>query len=166
VKRRPSTFAPPAQRSFTTARSLSEMCIPARRSRPMGNGSEGWLSTGATTAGSTMSESAKLPVKHMPMAPTPLPPSSLCTCRQSARSQSVTGLDWFEASTANSREMHVRAMTPSAWGRLSGLPGVPKSWGMNTVYPSATRRSANWMTCGVMPGISLMTTMPGPLPRR
>ena len=66
------------------------------------------------TDGSSIMPSAKLPVMHIPIAPTPLPPSSAWTCRQSARSQSTTGLDSFAASTANSREMHARVSWETA----------------------------------------------------
>ncbi len=38
------------------------------------NGNDGCDSTGARIAGSSIIDSAKLPVKHMPIAPTPLPP--------------------------------------------------------------------------------------------
>ena len=60
---------------------------------PIGSGSEGCDSTGATTAGSVIIARAKLPVKHMPTAPTPRPPHSACACRASARSQSTIGLE-------------------------------------------------------------------------
>ena len=56
---------------------------------PIGNGSEGCDSTGATTAGSVIMASAKPPVKHMPTAPTPKPPQSAWALRARARSQST-----------------------------------------------------------------------------
>jgi hypothetical protein len=40
------------------------------------SGSDGCDSTGASIDGSSIIDSAKLPVKHMPMAPTPGPPHS------------------------------------------------------------------------------------------
>ena len=42
-----------------------------RRDAETGNGSDGWLSTGASIVSSTIIPSAKPPVKHMPTAPTP-----------------------------------------------------------------------------------------------
>ena len=38
-----------------------------------GNGTDGWLSTGASTLSSTAAANAKPPVKHMPITPTPGP---------------------------------------------------------------------------------------------
>jgi hypothetical protein len=96
-------------RSFTRASSSGAMCIPPRRP----SGSDGCESTGARTAGSSMSESAKFPVKHMPIAPTPRPPHSRWACAASARSQSVTGLDWSAAKARNSRLMQARTMLPT-----------------------------------------------------
>ena len=74
------------------------------------SGSDGWQRTGARTAGSSINESAKLPVKHMPIAPTPRPPQSGCACAASRRSQSVMGLDAFAANARNSRLMQPRTM--------------------------------------------------------
>ena len=54
-------------------------------------GSDGWLSTGATSLSSTIIASAKPPVKHIPTAPTPGPPHCSCTSRASARSQTMAG---------------------------------------------------------------------------
>ena len=45
------------------------------------------LITGATTLGSVIIARAKPPVKHMPSAPTPLPPHSPCALRARARNQ-------------------------------------------------------------------------------
>jgi len=45
-------------------------------------------------------------------------------------------------------------------------PGSPNSDGIATVNPASTSRRANAATFGVMPGISLMTTTPGPAPAR
>ena len=42
------------------------------------NGIDGWLSTGAITASSTINARAKFPVRHMPSAPTPGPPHAAC----------------------------------------------------------------------------------------
>ena len=70
-------------------------------------GREGWESTGATTAGSVIIARAKLPVKHMPTAPTPLPPHSAWAWAARARSQSTIGLDRSLAQTWNSRLMQM-----------------------------------------------------------
>ena len=51
------------------ASSSGAMCMPPRCTI----GSDGCDSTGASIAGSSIIDSAKLPVKHMPIAPTPLP---------------------------------------------------------------------------------------------
>ena len=70
-------------------------------------GWDGWDSTGATTAGSLIMAKAKPPVKHMPTAPTPLPPQSAWAWRASARSQSTIGPDPVPAQTWNSRRMQM-----------------------------------------------------------
>ncbi len=77
----------------------------------MGNGSDGWLSTGATTASSTIMARANPPVRHMPTAPTPGPPQRSCSWRASARSQTVTGDVRPVAQVENSRETQAQAMT-------------------------------------------------------
>ncbi len=74
------------------------------------NGSDGCDNTGASTAGSSIIDNAKLPVKHMPIAPTPLPPHSACACFASARSQTVIGLELSAANARNSRLMQARAI--------------------------------------------------------
>ena len=81
---------------------------------PTGNGIDGWLSTGATMMSSTIIASAKPPLKHMPTAPTPGPPTSWCRLRASARSQPMIGDVWFSAQWVNSREMHTLAID---WAR-------------------------------------------------
>jgi hypothetical protein len=60
-------------------------------------------STGATTDGSVIIARAKPPVKHMPTAPTPLPPHSAWAWRARARSQSTIGLERPSFQTLNSR---------------------------------------------------------------
>ncbi len=45
-------------------------------------------------------------------------------------------------------------------------PGSPKRCGSTAVQPAAATRRANVATCGVMPGISLITITAGPLPTR
>jgi len=46
--------------------------------------------------------SAKPPLKHMPVAPTPRPPHSECAFRASARSHSMIGLNLPENQKLNS----------------------------------------------------------------
>ena len=58
---------------------------------------DGWASTGAATGAPAIIASAIPPVKHMPTAPTPGPPSSACSVRARARSQSAIGAVWLEA---------------------------------------------------------------------
>jgi hypothetical protein len=77
----------------------------ARLLDPTATGREGCDRTGATTAGSVIIASAKPPVKHMPTAPTPLPPQSACALRASARSQLTIGLDFPCDQALNSRRM-------------------------------------------------------------
>ncbi len=79
-----------------------------------GNGSDGWLSTGASTMSSTIIASAKPPVKHMPMTPMPGPPQRSCSARASWRSHDVTGLVFFRANQENSRETQAGAMERTA----------------------------------------------------
>ena len=66
------------------------------------SGSDGWDSTGASIDGSSIIVSAKFPVKHIPIAPTPGPPHSSWANRASDRSHCVTGLDSFAAKARNS----------------------------------------------------------------
>ena len=97
-------------RAFTAASSSGAMCMP-----PDWNiGNDGWESTGASIAGSSIIESAKLPVKHMPIAPTPLPPESGSACAARARSQRVTGLDWFAANESSPVTQWLRALAAHA----------------------------------------------------
>ena len=133
---------------------------------PMGNGRDGWATTGATTASSTIIAKAKPPVKHMPRAPTPGPPSSPCSSRASARSQVATGEVRPTASLLNSRFTHTRGRVVAMAPKLIGAPAVPNRLGMTTVNSASTTSSAKVMTSGVMPGSSWMTMTPGPVPRR
>src|SRR3954454_7410162 len=48
----------------------------------------------------------------------------------------------------------------------SALTTFPNRWGITTVQPSATTSSENAITSSVMPGISEITTTPGPDPLR
>ena len=99
---------------------------------PTGAGSPGWLSTGASTAGSTAIASANPPVRHMPTAPTPGPPHSTCASQaDSARNHETTGLV-RSASTTNSREMQIRAIDRTVAPVVAAAPGRPKSDGRYT----------------------------------
>ena len=66
------------------------------------SGSDGCDTTGASIEGSSIIVSAKLPVKHIPIAPTPGPPHASCASFASARSHRVTGLDPAPAKARNS----------------------------------------------------------------
>ncbi len=130
------------------------------------NGSDGCDSTGATTCSSTIIASAKPPLKHMPSAPTPGPPSSACRSAARARSQPMTGEVRPVRQVSNSRETHTLSTLPSSALPLGGSPGVPVSDGSTTVNPASTTSWANASTDGVMAGISWTTTTPGPVPCR
>ena len=160
------TGQPALTRSFTDARSAGERLRSRERAGVTTNGTDGWLSTGAATWPSTIIARAKPPVKHMPRAPTPGPPSSSCSEAARARVQVAMGDVLLVARAVNSLEMQTWAsdftMAPVDISR----PGVPKSDGMTTVKPASTTSSAKACTFGVMPGISWMTTTPGPVPRR
>jgi len=81
-----------------------------RRDGDTGNGSDGWLSTGANIVSSTIMPSAKPPVRHIPTAPTPGPPLSRWALAARARSQATTGLVRPVAKMVNSRDTHARPM--------------------------------------------------------
>ena len=85
------------------------MPTAARRDRVIGNGSDGWLSTGASMVSSTIIPSAKPPVKHMPTAPTPGPPHSAWASAARRRNQPITGLVRSSAKAVNSRATHASA---------------------------------------------------------
>ena len=70
------------------------------------------------------------------------------------------------AIVVNSRLTHTFGSTFAIAPTLIGAPGVPNRCGSTTVYPAATSSSANPITCGVRPGISWITTTPGPVPLR
>ena len=115
VKRSPSRHSPSLRmRCWIVAASGSDMPRSRLRAEPSGSGSEGWLATGARTAGSTAAASAKPPVKHMPITPTPGPPACACSERASARTYSATGRSARRANAWNSRVMHDRAKVGSA----------------------------------------------------
>jgi hypothetical protein len=54
----------------------------------------------------------------------------------------------------------------STYGIEGSRPASPKTSGIATVKPASTTRCAKAATLGVMPGISLITTTPGPDPAR
>src|SRR6266581_5397469 len=79
AKRNPSTVRPSsARRRRAFASASGEACTAAalRLVSGSGSGSEGCDSTGAIRQRSSIMVRAKFPVRHMPTAPTPLPPIS------------------------------------------------------------------------------------------
>ena len=132
----------------------------------MGKGNEGWATTGAATDSSTIIASANPPVKHMPSAPTPAPPSSSWSERANERSQSATGEVAPTLSLLNSLLTHTRLVTERIVPTDIAAPGGPNRCGMTTVNPRSTTSSANVITLGVIPGISWITMTPGPDPLR
>ena len=127
---------PPA--ALTTSRSAGERLRSAARALPTGNGAEGWHSTGAATESSTIIASAKPPVKHMPSAPTPGPPSSSCSSRARLRSQPAIGAVSPVASLVNSRLTQTwRSDARDRERGSSPRSGVPKRCGITTVKPAA-----------------------------
>ena len=81
-----------------------------RAAPPTAKGIDGCDSTGATTTSSTIIASANPPLKHMPTAPTPGPPTSRCNDRARARSQPMIGEVCWRAQWVNSFEMHTLAI--------------------------------------------------------
>ena len=75
---------------------------------------------------------AKLPVMHMPIAPTPGPPHSRWAWAARARSQLVAGLLLF-ASTENSRETQTLATDFAMARPPTAPPGFPNIEGRYTV---------------------------------
>ena len=108
--------------------------------------------------------SAKLPVKHMPIAPTPAPPHSPCASLASERSHWVTGLDSLAANARNSALMHARCRTAPPSSTCGTAPSRPNSDGMYTLNPASRTQRLKRATCGLMPGISVITITAGPLP--
>jgi hypothetical protein len=115
LNRSPSRHRPSVRtRSATTARSRSDIPRSRLRAFPIGNGTDGWLATGARTTGSTAAASAKPPLKHIPITPTPGPPARSCRDRASARTYSAIGRSARRANAANSRVMQAFAMVARA----------------------------------------------------
>ena len=88
---------------------------------------------GPSTGASTIIARAKPPVKHMPSAPTPGPPSSSCSSLASERSQPATGEVTPVRSLVNSRLTHTWR---SALAMVSGVmpaPSRPNRLGITTV---------------------------------
>src|SRR4051794_18624544 len=102
----------------------------------------------------------------MPSAPTPGPPSSECSDAASARVQEAIGDVRPDAIVTNSLETQTLTSDFTISPVDIALPGVPNSDGITTGKPASTTSSANACTDGVMPGISWMTTTPGPVPLR
>ena len=102
----------------------------------------------------------------MPNAPTPGPPSSSCSSRASDRSQPATGVVSLSASLVNSLFTHSLGNILATCLTVAGPSTSPNRCGITTVNPAATTSSANAITSGVMPGISWITTTPGPVPFR
>jgi hypothetical protein len=164
VNRSPSTHRPSLVRAATASSSAAETHGSFRRLREIGIGVEGWLITGAITDGSTAVASAKPPVKHMPMTPTPRPGVRPARSAANALRKSAIGRCALVANARNSLAMHTRAKVLATYPPLIGLPGVPNGDGTTTVKPWETRWSARPSTSGVMPGISGTSTTPGPAP--
>jgi hypothetical protein len=102
-------------------------------------GNDGWDSTGATTLDSVIMASAKPPVKHIPIAPTPRPPHSACAFRASARSHSTIGLDLPVNQTLNSWWMQMADSIDRR--RKAGLI-EPHEFRLLALYPPGRRH--NW----------------------
>jgi hypothetical protein len=115
---------------------------------------------------STIIASANPPVKHMPRAPTPGPPSSSCSVRDKLRNHPAIGDVSPAASFVNSRLTHTFGNVDSIDRGPTGASGVPNRCGRTTVNPAATTSSANPITLGVRPGTSWITITPGPDPLR
>ncbi len=86
LKRSPSAHRPSSAARFSMTfispsdRPGSRFCLAVK---PIGT--DGWLSTGASTLSSTAAASAKPPEKHCPITPTPLLPVFSLRSRASAR---------------------------------------------------------------------------------
>ncbi len=119
-------------RSSSSRRRRTAASSSGAISRPAGSssGSVGWDSTGASIAGSSIIVSAKFPVKHIPIAPTPGPPHSSWASRASARSHWVTGLDLFAPKARNSALMQARRKTSVPSSTAGTAPSRPNSDGM------------------------------------
>ena len=105
------------------ARSSGDRPRSAPRALPTANGSDGWLSTGATMRSSTIIASAKPPVKHIRRRRRPARRTSSCTWRARARSQPITGDVRPGAHVVNSRETHTAAHRP---GDVDGRAAVAR----------------------------------------
>ena len=70
----------------------------------------------------------------------------------------------LSAQLENSRETQPWVIDFNTYGIDGSRPVSPNMSGIATVNPASTSRWANAATFGVMPGISLITTTPGPGP--
>ncbi|CAB4368522.1 unannotated protein [freshwater metagenome] len=115
---------------------------------------------------STIIPSANPPEKHIPIAPTPLPPISLCREPARARSQEIIGDVFCNANVVNSFATQIFNIDDAMYLPLTACPGVPTRSGMTTVKSALTTSFAKRSTAGVMPGISWTTMTTGPVPFR
>ena len=103
-------------------------------------GMAGCDATAASTLSSSIKVIAKLPVRHIPMTPTPSTPRVSRTWRHSKRSQSATGLEASVAMSRNSLRMH---MTRARFPPIEIFPSGPKRWGITTSWPASISLSAS-----------------------
>ena len=140
--------------------------MSARRLLRSANGSDGWLSTGASTASSTIIPSANPPVKHMPTTPTPGPPQRSCSCRASARSHDGDRRGPSAAPTSRTRA--TRSPPTSDCSDVAGADRLARARRTATAAPRCSRcrrpGERTSATSGVMPGISRDHDDRGPRP--
>ena len=72
-------------------------------------------------------------MKHIPIAPTPGPPSSACTCGPGCAASRVIGAVLPVASLVNSELLHTWISELVSEGNDIAVPGVPNSTGITTV---------------------------------
>jgi hypothetical protein len=78
----------------------------------------------------------------------------------------VTGLVLPVAKRANSFATQTQGIIFSMYAGDTSRPGSPNRCGSTAVNPSRATRRPNAATRGVIPGSSLMTITPGPVPVR
>ena len=103
-------------------------------------------------------------MKHIPIAPTPGPPHSAWASLARARSHAVTGLDSPLANARNSALAHAPRNVAVPSSTAGTAPSRPNSDGMYTLNPASRTQRLKRATCGLMPGISVMTITAGPAP--
>ena len=109
-----------------TAQDRGSGIIRGERAGVTAKGALGWHSTGAATESSTIIASAKPPVKHIPSAPTPGPPSSWCSSRDNERSHPATGVVSPVRSLVNSLLTQTCRRALAVEPAVIGAPSVPK----------------------------------------